>query len=427
MTGLYSDFLEAAAYRDANGGLGLPYLSPGDIAARHQWNLTATSTTTLPNVSGTVTAAQLPGFILSDEPGRGRVPRTPSLQPTPATAASPMPPSARRRVDAMEDSGAWPATALHRHHRDQCRNAQQSDHHRHAEIGFIMQLGNDTGYTVTLNGTNTYTGGTTILAGDLIVASDASLGAAPPLTNAQFNPASMFNAEGFPTNALRRPGRQRHHLQQPDRRQRDADDRDQRRRRSNTFTTSRPIAVGGEAATINVNGNIVTLDGPLVSLGMTTSALGNADGDSDLTIDDLSANERPPDADPVDAKPVFLRQHHHRQRRHADRRGDERRRARQYDGSDPDWIGTIELNGGTLQTGASFSASERNIVLDGGSQIDVDGNTTSLGHADRREAHDRDRQQQRDRRRHHVQQLHYFTDGDVAARRFGKRHDVQRR
>jgi hypothetical protein len=32
MTGFYSDFFEAAAYRGANNGLGLPYLSPGDIA-----------------------------------------------------------------------------------------------------------------------------------------------------------------------------------------------------------------------------------------------------------------------------------------------------------------------------------------------------------------------------------------------------------
>ena len=47
MTGLYSDFLEAAAYQDANGGLGLPYLSPGDIAIATQWNLNPDSTTTL--------------------------------------------------------------------------------------------------------------------------------------------------------------------------------------------------------------------------------------------------------------------------------------------------------------------------------------------------------------------------------------------
>ena len=36
MTGFYSDFFEAAAYRGANNGLGLPYLSPGDIAIASQ-------------------------------------------------------------------------------------------------------------------------------------------------------------------------------------------------------------------------------------------------------------------------------------------------------------------------------------------------------------------------------------------------------
>ncbi len=67
MTGFYSDFLEAAAYRDANGGKGLPYLSPGDIALATQWNLTGSNTTTLPNITGAVHAYQLPGFILSQQ------------------------------------------------------------------------------------------------------------------------------------------------------------------------------------------------------------------------------------------------------------------------------------------------------------------------------------------------------------------------
>ena len=58
MTGFYSDFLEAAAYRNANNGLGLAYLSPGDIAIATKWNLNAASQTTLPNV-GAITAAQL--------------------------------------------------------------------------------------------------------------------------------------------------------------------------------------------------------------------------------------------------------------------------------------------------------------------------------------------------------------------------------
>ncbi len=66
MTGFYSDFLEAAAYRDANNGRGLAYLSPGDIAYATQWNLTAANLTTLPNVSGPQwRSANCLGFILA--------------------------------------------------------------------------------------------------------------------------------------------------------------------------------------------------------------------------------------------------------------------------------------------------------------------------------------------------------------------------
>jgi hypothetical protein len=65
MTGFYSDFLEAAAYRDANNGQGLAYLSAGDIALATQWNLNGNNLTTLPNVSAPVHVYQLPGFILS--------------------------------------------------------------------------------------------------------------------------------------------------------------------------------------------------------------------------------------------------------------------------------------------------------------------------------------------------------------------------
>ena len=42
-------------------------------------------------------------------------------------------------------------------------------------------------------------------------------------------------------------------------------------------------------------------------------------------------------------------------------------------------IGQVELNGGTLQAGASFAATERNLFLGGGSGFDVNGFSTSWG------------------------------------------------
>ena len=93
-------------------------------------------------------------------------------------------------------------------------------------------------------------------------------------------------------------------------------------RQRRPFTTNRPIAVGGEVATINLNDYIVTLNGQLISLGVDGVGVGNATGFSDLTIDDLSSAGTGR-ADPLDGEPLFLRQHHHRQYRHADRRRDE--------------------------------------------------------------------------------------------------------
>ena len=169
MTGFYSDFLEAAAYRDANGGLGLPYLSPGDIALATQWNLN--------------------GDKRDDPAERDRhghcraIARASSCRKTSRSAAS----SAMRR---------WPATARSTATALDERCARGGTFTGVTEInagtvanpimigtpniGFVMQLGADNGDTVTLSNTaNTYTGGTSILAGTLIIASDGSLGAAP--------------------------------------------------------------------------------------------------------------------------------------------------------------------------------------------------------------------------------------------------------
>jgi autotransporter-associated beta strand protein len=183
MTGFYSDFFEAAAYRGANNGLGLPYLSPGDIAIATKWNLTASSQTSLPNVAGTVTAAQLPGFILSQNLTLNGVISNSTLA-----------------TGALDGNGGFTGiTTIN------AGTAAAPITIGTPNIGFVMQLGNDSGHTVTLDGANTYTGGTSILAGDLIIASDSALGAAVPVA-ATIDPnnikASVQAANGIIFNSL---------------------------------------------------------------------------------------------------------------------------------------------------------------------------------------------------------------------------------
>ena len=183
MTGFYSDFFEAAAYRNANGGLGLPTISPGDIALATQWNLNPASTTTLPNVAGTVTAAQLPGFILATSIVNNNVINNATLV-----------------NGALDGNGTFTGlTSLN------AGTAAQPITIGTPNTGFVLQLGVDKGNTVTLGGANTYTGGTSILAGSLIVANDAALGAAVPV-NATIDPAnvkiSVQAANGIVFNSL---------------------------------------------------------------------------------------------------------------------------------------------------------------------------------------------------------------------------------
>ena len=197
-------------------------------------------------------------------------------------------------------------------------------------VGFIMQLGGDKGFSVTLNGSNSYTGGTSILAGTLIIVGDSSLGAVPTKSNSAFYASLAFNPAGFPDNVTAAV---------------QADNGiifnslsegngtltigTSSGNGTSTFSTSRPIAVGGEVANLNLNGYLVTLSGPIISLGQNSVGTGNQSGKSDLTIED-SVVERQWRADPaVDRQqPVFLRQLDHQQRHAA---GVERRVVRQYD------------------------------------------------------------------------------------------------
>ena len=350
----YSDFIWADAYRGANNGLGLPYLSPYDIDLSTNWNLTPTSATTLPNV-GAVTVAQLPGFIL---------PTGDSIVITGTISNSTL---ANGTLDGSQ-TGTFNETTTFASFNGLRALDLGPVTIGAAATGFVMQLGNDDGGTVTLSGQNTYTGGTTFLAGTLIITSDASLGAAAGTAainlsridaSIEADNGIIFNSltEGNGTlqfGATATPG-------------------------VNSFTENRPIGIDGEVANFNLNGNTITLTGEIYSMGAISEGLSNADGEAGITVEDTSSS-----ANGVlilagsDSNPYFY----------------------------GNWIissgtlqvssdaslgnttgsiyslGEIELNGGTLQAGASFT-SVRSLFLGGGSTYDVNGyNTVWEGNLD---------------------------------------------
>jgi autotransporter passenger strand-loop-strand repeat protein/autotransporter-associated beta strand protein len=192
MPGLYSDFAEAAAYQDADGGLGLPYLSPGDIAIATQWNLNPDSTTSLPNVSGTVFAYQLPGFILSQNVVIAASVSNATLGQT--VSGGVVDPGSME--GAIDGNGTFTGIT-----QINAGTAEDPVYIDTPNIGLIMQVGADKGFNVTLSNTdNTYIGGTTFLAGTLVIAGDGSLGAAPTESNAAFDSSLTFDGEGVPDN-----------------------------------------------------------------------------------------------------------------------------------------------------------------------------------------------------------------------------------
>ena len=179
MNGFYSDFFEADAYRDANGGLGLPFLSTGDIALATQWNLTG-QRDDIAECGGNSHRGPVAGL----HPFR-HVSKT--YQQCNACQG---------RVDG---NGTFTGiTTIN-------AGTRLTDIIGTPNIGFVMQLGSDAGNSITLSGTNTYTGGTSILAGNLIVAGDAWLGAAVP-AGAAVDPshvrASVQAANGIIFNSL---------------------------------------------------------------------------------------------------------------------------------------------------------------------------------------------------------------------------------
>ncbi len=341
MTGFYSDFIWAAAYRNALGGAALPYLSPGDIALATQWNLKGSNTTTIPG-TGSVTVAQLPGYILAAN-----------------IAISGTISDSTLSTGTIDGNGGFTGITSF---------AFGSITLGTPRVGLVLQLGADKGFTVTLTGTNTYTGGTTLLAGTLIIGSDAALGAAAP-TDYTIDPANIaasvraangiiFNSltEGNATLAI------------------GVTAGDGTSSVANSGTTNRPFAIDGETATFNPNGHYITLTGQIVSLGANGVGIGNTTGVSDFTINDTSAsaNGTVVLAPSTGSNAQFY--------------GNWNLIAGTLSVSSDAALGNttvpvaelgqIELNGGTFQTTASFS-SARSFFLQSGSYFDTDGNTTS--------------------------------------------------
>ncbi|MGO4686107.1 autotransporter domain-containing protein [Hyphomicrobium sp. 2TAF46] len=321
----YSDFIWANAYRNANNGLGLPYLSPGDIALATQWNLNGANVTKLQQGGTDVTVAQLPGYILSNSLNISSVIDTNTVNSGVLDGNGGF--TGLRGLDLGTVTIGTPASTT----------------------GFILQLGADRGGTVTLSGNNTYAGGTTILAGTLVVSSDTNLGAASPS-----NPAissihtadDVRAANGIVFNSL--------------------SEGNGTLQINSSMTFDRPIGVGGETAIINPNGNTVTLAGMIVSLD------DNANGFSDLTIAKTGGGTVVL-APTAGSNPYFYGNwiiSGGTLQASSD--------AALGNTTGPAYtIGQIILDGGTFQAGASFN-SVRSLALTGSSTFDTNGFATSF-------------------------------------------------
>lgn len=313
----FSDFVWANAYRDANGGNGLPYLSPADVNAAALFSETSAAVTSLPGI-GAITVGQLPGF-------------TPSTNFTISTTIS----NATLSTGALDGNGTF--TGLNGY---SIGGLTIQPH----EPGFVMQLGN----TVTLSGSNTYTGGTTLFSGTLVANSDAALGAAPIAGSIDPNnvAASVQALNGIVFDSLT--------------------EGNATLRFGTGFTsTSRDIAVGQEAATIDMNGNNVTLNGQLASFslgesGVAPLSINDNKGTGSLT---LTANSPLFHGNIVLTSGTLLVSSD----------------AQLGATTGPAYeIGELDLDGGTFKpTGGSFS-SVRNVIVTSSSTYDTNGQSSSF-------------------------------------------------
>jgi autotransporter-associated beta strand protein len=339
VTGFYSDFIWANAYRSANNGLGLPYLTPGDIAIATQWNLNPASVAREPNVAGTIKVSQLPGFILP-----ASITITGAI--TDATLAN-------GTLDGSK-TGTFDQSATFASFTGITSITNGTVTIGTPRVGLVLQLGSDLGGTVTLTGANTYTGGTTIIAGTLSVNGDAALGAAAP-ANPTIDPnniaASVRAANGIVFNSLSEGAG--------------------KLVTTTTFATSRPIAVAGEVATLAPNsGTTLTLNGPIASLGAGGVGVANTSGVADLSVNGsgtvvvapTSGNNSLFFGNWIISKGTLSVASD----------------AALGNTTGPSYtIGSIDLDGGTFKPTASF-ASVRSVTLTSKSTFDTNGTSTSF-------------------------------------------------
>ncbi len=257
----YTDFMWADLYRTAPGtagGSGLPYLTPADASKAAQWSLVGTNTGTLPGL-GTVSVNQMAGFIL---------PSTGSINVTGQITNGNLGTGA---IDGS-NSGSVTTPSMTGINGYTTNGIVVQPH----VTGLLMQLGADNGGTVTLSNTNnTYSGGTTITAGTLIIAGDSntggSLGAAStgalPVSNGLVTAcAGGNNYSGCVDNAVRATnGIVFESLTEGNGTLQFGTTTNQ------TVSTNRNISIGQEIANIALtSGSSVTLSGNIVTPNLNT-------------------------------------------------------------------------------------------------------------------------------------------------------------
>ncbi len=323
----YSDFMWANIFRTApgvDGGSGLPYLTPADANAAAAFAANGNNTGTLPGL-GTVKVNQMPGYIL---PSTGSINVTGQIT------------NANLGTGAIDGSNSGTVTTpsmtgINGYTVNGIVVVPQVS-------GLLMQLGADDGGTVTLSNTNnTYTGGTTITAGTLIIAGDGSLGAASTGAANVSGCAGANNYSSCIDNAVRATnGIVFESLTEGNGTLQFA---------TNT-TENRNISIGQEIANFNTNGNTVTLTGNLYTPNLNTSGAAPlvAEGEGTLILAPSSGSNPLFYGNIEIAKKTTL----------------EVSRDAAMGATTGPLVGQVEIDDGTFEAGASFS-SVRSMFMHG--------------------------------------------------------------